>query len=495
MKTFLLKYRKFVLILILSGAVWFAYPVARAIFFFFADPPPSEEMTILLDEEFADDASRANKSPHSGIVTLSADLDESVKLLRSALLQAKDENKSMIPMGARHSMGKQAIKENAILINTLSMNGMSMEGELLRVQAGARWIEVIDFLAQKSKTVEIMQSNCDFSIGGTLSVNAHGWQPGRPPVGSSVKKITVMTADGKVLECTRAQNADLFRHAIGGYGLFGIILEVWIKTVPNHVLTSSTQQVRPDEFPLAWEQIKREGAELAYGRLCIAPDSFFGSVLLNAFYSEDAKTDPDPRPYEIDLKAKMARAIFRASLGSDRGKEFRHWMETALGGEASGTHTRSKLLSEPVRVFGNNDPEKRDLLFECFVPKGKFPAFVEKARGIIGKSCPTILNVTVREITHDSDSALPYATQDVFGLVMLFTIDRNREAETKTSEMAGKLIDLSTTLGGSFYLPYRNFASREQVLKAYPGFVGFLEKKRLFDPDEIFSSGFYQKYR
>ena len=71
MKTFLLKYRKFVLILILSGAVWFAYPVARAIFFFFADPPPSEEVTILLDEEFADDASRANKSPHSGIVTLS----------------------------------------------------------------------------------------------------------------------------------------------------------------------------------------------------------------------------------------------------------------------------------------------------------------------------------------------------------------------------------------------------------------------------------------
>ena len=134
----------------------------------------------------------------------------------------------------------------------------------------------------------------------------------------------------------------------------------------------------------------------------------------------------------------MARAIFRVSLGSDRGKEFRHWMETSIGGEASGTHTRSKLPSEPVRVFGNNDPEKRDLLFECFAPKGKFPAFVEKALGIINESCPTILNVTVREITHDSDSALPYTTQDVFGLVMLFTIDRNREAETKTSEMAGK---------------------------------------------------------
>lgn len=495
MTTFLLKYRKFVLILILSGAVWFAYPVARAIFFFFTDPPPSEDMTILLDEEFVDDASRANKSTHSGIVSLSPNLEESEKLLQAALLRAKAEKKSIIPMGARHSMGKQAIKENAILINTLSMNGMSMEGELLRVQAGARWIEVIDFLAKKSKTVEIMQSNCDFTIGGTLSVNAHGWQPGRPPVGSSVSKITIMTADGKVLECTRTQNADLFRHAIGGYGLFGIILEAWIKTVPNHILTSSTQQVLPDQFPLAWEQIKRDGAELAYGRLSIAPDSFFGSVLLNTFYTEDTKTDPDPRPYEIDLKAKMARAIFRASLGSDRGKEFRHWMETAIGGEASGTHTRSKLLGEPVRVFGNNDPEKRDLLFECFVPKKKFPAFVEKARMIIGKSCPTILNVTIREITQDYDSALPYANEDVFGLVMLFTIDRNSEAERETSEIARKLIDLSTTLGGSFYLPYRNFASREQVLKAYPGFVDFIEKKRAIDPDEIFSSGFYQKYR
>ena len=44
---------------------------------------------------------------------------------------------------------------------------MQMDGNLLMVQAGARWYEVIEFLAKQGMTVEIMQSNADFSVGGT----------------------------------------------------------------------------------------------------------------------------------------------------------------------------------------------------------------------------------------------------------------------------------------------------------------------------------------
>ena len=61
--------------------------------------------------------------------------------------------------------------------------------------------------------------------------------------------------------------------------------------------------------------------------------------------------------------------------------------------------------------------------------------------------------------------------------------------------MAGQLIELADSLRGTFYLPYRNFATPEQIRRSYPGFSAFLAKKEKLDPREIFSSGFYQQYR
>ena len=45
----------------------------------------------------------------------------------------------------------------------------------------------------------------------------------------------------------------------------------------------------------------------------------------------------------------------------------------------SGTSPRSRLLSEPARVFGNHDPALRDLLLEYFIPVEKFGLFVKQA--------------------------------------------------------------------------------------------------------------------
>ena len=210
--------------------------------FYFTDPI-LEPVNSLTDRE-VDDAGEVNLSSHGGVIDLSSDLNESILMIREALTRAKNENLKIMPMGARHSMGKQSFQEGAILLNTLSMNGMELDGELLKVQAGARWFEVINFLADLGLTVEIMQSNADFSVGGTLSVNAHGWQPGRPPVASSVEKVSVLMQSGEVQICSRTENADLFRHVLGGYGLFGVILEAWVRPVPNKVLQSQSREVK-----------------------------------------------------------------------------------------------------------------------------------------------------------------------------------------------------------------------------------------------------------
>lgn len=484
---------KVIFIFLLLGFCWLIYPVVRVVFFYFSDP--IVESAHKLNATEVDDASGVNSTQHGGVVSLVKDLNKSIQLLRETLERANSEKLKIMPMGARHSMGKQAFGHGAILLDTLMMNDMSMDGQFLRVQAGARWFEVIKFLAGKGMTVEIMQSNSDFSVGGTLSVNAHGWQPARPPVSSSVEKLSVMKVDGEVVVCSREKNIGLFQHVLGGYGLFGVILEAWIKPVPNKTLRSSSIEVNAGEFLSKWEEITKAGAELAYGRLSVSPDSFFQTVWLSTFWAYGDEVAINSKAYEIDGKARLSRAIFRASLGSDRGKVFRHWMERSFGGELSGTSARSRLLSEPAKVFGNHDPHKRDVLLEFFIPKAKLASYVSEAAPIIWLEYNSLLNVTVREIAKDVDTALPYARQDVFGLVMLFTLDQKSNAEIGLSKMASKLIQLADKMGGTFYLPYRNFADREQVIRCYPSFNNFLAQKKKFDPNEVLSSGFYRQYR
>ena len=64
----------------------------------------------------------------------------------------------MIPFGARHSMGKQSIQENAIHIDLKNLRAMKLEDGLLRVEAGARWSQVLNFLAPRGLAVEVRRS-------------------------------------------------------------------------------------------------------------------------------------------------------------------------------------------------------------------------------------------------------------------------------------------------------------------------------------------------
>ena len=470
---------------------WALYPIFRVLFFLITDPIP-EDKRILISDKIINDASGLNETKHAGIFHVSKQNDQNLTALKNLVLDAGKTGKKLIPIGARHSMGKQSLAEGAIHIDLSGLNNISLEDNTVRVGAGARWKDVLKYLAPLGLSVEIMQSNADFSIGGTLSVNAHGWQPNRPPVNSSVLKISLMNKDGKIITCSRKENYELFKHVMGGYGMFGIIIEAWIKPVNNEILRSSHEVISVEKFSEKWSDLKKKNTRLAFGRLSLSQKNFFEKVLLTS-YEPSGKISKEIPEYIPTIKSSLARAIFRSSLNSQRGKTFRQRMENLLGGEAGGVHSRANLMIEPVRIFTNNDKDKIDLLLEVFVPQKKFSEYTQKAKSIFEKQSDHLLNVTVREITKDNDSVLAYAKTDVFGLVMLFTIDRKSvDQEEQLRKQARELYDLSIQHGGSFYLTYRNYASHKQIHSSYPVLPKFLNAKKIWDPNEIFYSGFYE---
>ena len=91
-----------------------------------------------------------------------------------------------------------------------------------------------------------MQSYCSFSVGGTLAVNAHGITTDYC-FAESVVSLRLVTPSGEVLVCSRdsaeARCRELFSLVLGGYGLFGVIAEVTLKTSENTCLEMDSMQL------------------------------------------------------------------------------------------------------------------------------------------------------------------------------------------------------------------------------------------------------------
>ena len=157
--------------------------------------------------------------------------------LRQELKAAAAERRPVAVGAARHSMGGQSLPRDGV---ALTFNSSRCEPDTAAktylVDAGARWQQVIAALDPIRFSPAVMQSNNDFGVAATFSVNAHGWPVPYGPFGSTVRSLRLMLADGTIVNCSRTQNQELFRLAMGGYGLVGIILELEVDMVENLAL-------------------------------------------------------------------------------------------------------------------------------------------------------------------------------------------------------------------------------------------------------------------
>lgn len=451
------------------------------------------------------DASHLNPVHVAGVVEISPDSATAINQLVDALHEARAKGLKIAISGARHSMGGQSAYVGGIVLDMLSHNGMyldSMKGNdgtkmILRVQSGARWSEVIPFLDAHGFSVRIMQSNNPFTVGGTLSVNAHGWQQNEPPFISSVESFRVFTAEGVVKNCSRTENQELFHAVAGGYGLFGVVLDIDLRVMPNELYRADRVQCAAAEYPLRYHDVVDGDSTLGlvYGRLSVAPGSFLNEALLTRYVRlrkpvpTFAMAGVRPDPFY-----RFKHLVFLAGVGNGFGKEVRWMLEENLGGESATEATRNRLLDDPIDLFENRDSTRTQLLHEYFVPRDSLEPFLRRARLIIPAYSGDLLNVTIRSLSADSDSYLNYARENVFSLVMLFSQATTSEADNSMRRMTVDLIDAALAVRGTYYLPYRLHATKEQFRRAYPMADAFFALKKQYDPDEIFQNQLYKEY-
>lgn len=445
-------------------------------------------------EATLNDASLLSETPIFKHVIVEEPLaDGMISALRAELKAAEADGRPVNVSAARHSMGGQSIPRDgrAITVNT-GVISFEPGAEVYSVLAGARWHSVIGALDPFGLSPKVMQSNSDFGVASTFSVNAHGWPMPFGPMGSTVRSVQMLLADGSLVTASRTENADIFAAAMGGYGLIGLITALEVEAVPNQLLEPTFQTMPAADFSAAFTAVADGSIPMAYGRLNIDREGFFDDAMLVTYR---------PIPGEIPpasgsgFLSKVSRSIFRAQVGDEWVKRRRWGIETGIGAMLAGASSRSSLMNEPVITLDDRDPTRTDILHEYFVAPDRFGDFIAAAKEIIPGSYQELLNITLRYVAQDPTAMLSYAPNGPrIAAVLLFSQEMTARAEADMARMTQEMIEAVLATGGSYYLPYRLHATQDQFLRCYPRAAELAALKRQIDPGLRFRNALWDTY-
>lgn len=448
---------------------------------------------------YTNDASGLSLTKVDSIVDVPKSKAEMIQQLKDIITYSKSHHIPISIAGAQHSMGGHTMYPNGIVLNMRPYKEMHLDTitNILTIGSGALWEDAINYLDTYHKSIAVMQAFSSFSIGGSISVNGHGWQKNSPPISSSVRSFTLMNHNGDILNCSRTENQELFSLALGGYGLFGIILDVKLDVVENENYTFKMYKIKADEYVSYFKKYAHENknVKLVFGRLNISNKEFLEEATLNIFTAipgSPVKTLSQP-----DLKsAETKRLIFRNSVNSEYGKRLRWDLETNLSEFASdGYFSRNELLNDHVSLIENKDAGSTDILQEYFIPERNFNAYIEELKNVLPDRHIDLLNITIRDVYKDTDTYLNYATENVFGFVFLFNQKKNAKQEKEMEELTKELVKLAIKMEGTYYLPYRLHIDRATFRSMYPQGEEFFRLKLTYDPLEVFKNKFYDHYK
>ncbi|MFN3429837.1 MAG: FAD-dependent oxidoreductase [Candidatus Sericytochromatia bacterium] len=433
-------------------------------------------------------------APSAELWVMPEDPSEAEPALRALLVHAKEAKLPVAIAGARQSLGGQAFAPGGIVVDMRLYRGLSLDAKarVLTVRAGTRWKEVLPYLHQQGLSPMVMQATNDFSVGGSLSANCHGLQPGAP-MAQSVLSFKLMLADGRVVTCSRSERSELFKLAIGGYGLFGVILEARLRVVPNARYRLQRHFVKAEAFAQTFAT-HGANAALAYGRLSVAPGSFLREAILTLHAPAPGKFAYQPLPDPAPIAVNRLR-YWRDAIRSPGGKlalwEAEKRADTGLRQDYA---TRNELLNAAAEDLAAVGVEGTLVRQTYFLPRPMLAAFIAHARQLLPDHQVDLLEAGVVAVSRDDETVLRYADQPMFALTLVFHQARNDAAEADMAKLTQDLNDAALALSGRFYLPYRLHATTRQFRLAYPQSATFFAAKRRYDPDERFQSQFYLKY-
>jgi FAD/FMN-containing dehydrogenase len=430
--------------------------------------------------------------------------------VQAAVHLAARRGKAVSIFGGRHAMGAQQFVTDGVALDTRPLGAIgdldTDTGHII-VQAGVQWPELVSHLVEtqtgrrRQWGIAQKQTGADrLSMGGAIAANVHGRGLTRPPFVADVEAFTLVDAAGDLRRCSRTENAELFSLVVGGYGLFGVVTDVTLRLVPRHKVRRLVEVITADRLMAAFDE--RIAAGFDYGDFQFALDCASPDFLHRGIFSCYQPVDPDTPipPAQRALSADDWRRLLRYAH-ADKAAAWDgysgHYLKTSGQVYWSDTHQLSTYIDgyhEALdREFGAPHPCS-EIITEVYVRRARLVDFLAEAADDFRQHGVDCIYGTIRLIERDAESFLAWAREPWACTIFNLHVEHTAAALGRTADAFRRLIDMAAVRGGSYFLTYHKYATREQLLACYPQFPEFLRLKDAYDPERRFQSDWYRHY-
>jgi FAD/FMN-containing dehydrogenase len=431
--------------------------------------------------------------------------------VQEIIRQARTKRMAISVAGGRHAMGGQQFGTDTVLVDMTGLNSLTAydpDRHLIEVSGGAFWPAIMDeYLRRQAGKAQQWgiaqkQTGADkISIAGTLAANAHGRGLTMKPFISNIEAFTLINGDGELLKCSRDENPELFRLAIGGYGLFGIVSSVTLRLVPRQKIQRVVEIRTTDGLMEAFDSRIKNG--FLYGDFQFSIDRNSDDFLHRGVFScykpvDQATVMPE---HEKQLSDESWRTLLYLAH-ENKSEAFKRYADYYMSTNGqlywSDMHQLSfypehyhKLIDRKMHARHPGS----EMITEINVPRAELTDFLSEVRDDFRKNNVELIYGTVRLIEKDEESFLPWARQPYACTIFNLHASHTPAALHDSAAAFRRLIDIAVRRKGTYYLTYHKYARKDQVLACYPHFAEFLSLKRKFDPQERFQSDWYRHYK
>ncbi len=399
--------------------------------------------------------------------------------------------------GGHFSMGGQTASPGTLHLDMREMNRVldfDVAGKTIMVEAGIRWCDIQRFVDPHGLAVKIMQTYANFTVGGALSVNAHGRYIGLGPVCLSVRFIRLVLPTGEVHQCSASENSELFYAAIGGYGAIGIVTEVSLYLADNVRMERQSTKMATRDYWMWFDGHVRGNAKAIFHNSDLYPPHYTRTRAVTWFETQRPATTRarlQPLRSGFLLEKYFMWAISETPLGKFR----REYLVDPLLFFKSKVHWRNYEAGYDVAELEPvGRTERTYVLQEYFIPAEQAEQFAQLMADVLARHRVNAINVSIRHALGDPGTLMAWARGETFAFVLYHKQRTRHNARERVAVWTRELIDAALTCRGTYYLPYQPHATDAQFHKAYPGAQDLFSLKRRLDPHYRLRGALWDKY-
>jgi FAD/FMN-containing dehydrogenase len=288
-------------------------------------------------------------------------------------------------------------------------------------------------------------------------------------------------ADGRVIECSRERERDLFRATLGGMGLTGHILEVEFRMVriPSPWIWGESERIDDiDQFLAATREIAPKWPYSVGWIDCLSRGKHMGRGILNrGRWAEPSEAPRSPPRMKRRLTMPIVLPEFVLSRASVRAFNtlyyHRHWRRLMRGI----VHPETFFYPLDAILHWNRMYGPRGFTqYQCVIPEQGGHAAVRRFLDLLTQKGGASFLCVIKDFAGEGTGVLSFPKRGT-------SIAMDIAVRDDTQALVDSLNELVIAEGGRVYLAKDRFTRAEQFRRMEPRLAEFESIRRAWDPE------------